>query len=122
MPTERLPLPNGDWVDLVTRVNHAQARRIRTAYRSPELDAITETTAALAVNWSIRDTDGAEVPYPGGGPEGVPSAALDRFPDEAVITVFVRAAEIFNGGPAPNASAGISGDSPQAPASPSTTT
>ena len=111
MPLERLPLPGGDWIDLHTRLNHAQSRRVRRADRDPELDVQTETVAALAAGWSIKGVDGAEVPYPGGGAEGVPSAALDLIPYEAMVEAFVKAADIIAGGPDPNASTATSGPS-----------
>jgi hypothetical protein len=72
MANERVTLPNGDWADLVTRVNHAQHRRIRTGYSSPELDTMTETVAAMVTNWSVHDVDGGEIPYPGGERRGRP--------------------------------------------------
>ena len=108
MPVERLALPNGDWIDLQTRLNHAQSRRIRRAGDDPALDVQTETVAALAAGWSIKGVDGAEIPYPGGGPEGLPSAALDLVPHEAMVEAFVKAADIVAGGPDPNASTATS--------------
>lgn len=117
MATERVTLPGGDWVDLVTRLNHAQLRRIRQAAASPDQDSLTEGVAAMCSNWSVRDVDGADIPYPGGGPEGVPSEALDRFPADVVVAVARRAAEIAAGGPDPNGSTATSGDLPREPSS-----
>jgi len=116
VPTERLNLPGGDWVDLASRVNHAQHRRIRSGYGSAEKDTITETAAALVTNWSVRDVDGADIPFPGAAPDGVTSESLDKLPHETVLAMFTRAAELFHGGPVPNASAGTSGESPPPPA------
>lgn len=112
MASKRIPIEGGDWVDLVTRLNHAQFRRIRLAQGGdPGLDIQTETVAAMAATWSVRDVDGVEVPYPGGGPEGVPAAALDRFPSEVMVDLFTEAAAIISGGPSPNDSAARSGSS-----------
>ena len=117
MPVERLALPNGDWVDLVTRLNHAQMRRIRTAARSEDLDSLTEGIAAMAANWSLRDVDGAEIPFPGAGPDGVAAPALDRIPADVTTVIGKRATELAAGGPDPNGLTARSGDSPPEPPS-----
>jgi hypothetical protein len=98
---DRYTLANGDWIDLTTVLNHAQMRRLRAARGTDEVAA--EGVAAMAVAWAIRDVDGQPIEFPGAGVDGVPVAALDRFPEPVFVEIAERAADILNAEPDPNA-------------------
>lgn len=105
MPTKRIELEAGDWIEIHTRSNHAQSRRMRRSFTDPELDNLTEGVAALAANWRLRDVDGNEIPFPGASPEGVPSESLDRIPSDTMATIGTKVLEVIRGAPDPNDSA-----------------
>jgi hypothetical protein len=102
----RYTLPNGDWVDLVERLNYAQARRINMAGATP--DAAGTIVAAMVTNWALRDVDEQPIDFPGAGPEGVPLDALSRIPFDVFQEIGIRAADILPGQPDPKGSAGTS--------------
>jgi hypothetical protein len=116
---ERVTLPDGDWVDLTTRLNYAQHRRMTTA-KANGLDAVTEGVAAMIVGWSLRDVNGQAIPLPPVEARGIPSAALDLIPFESMEAIADRAAELVKAIRDPKDGAGISPGSPPAPSSPST--
>jgi hypothetical protein len=114
----RVALAGGDWVDLADRLNHAQYRRVKRAANAPEPDVTTietESVAALALNWSVRDVNGRELPFPGAAVDGVPAEALDAWPYEHVAEAFSVAADLIRGVPDPNATAASSDSSQEAP-------
>jgi hypothetical protein len=101
-------LPDGQYVDLVDRLNHAQMRRIRRAAGDDELDGLTEGVAAMVTGWSLKDVEGTVVPFPTLGVDGVPSGALDTLPADLMLIVGVEALTIANGAPDPKGSGGAS--------------
>jgi hypothetical protein len=116
----RYTLPNGDWVDLVERLNYAQARRINMAGATP--DAAGTIVAAMVTNWALRDVDEQPIDFPGAGPEGVPLDALSRIPFDVFQEIGIKAADLLPGQPDPKGSAGTSpgsrsGGKPTSPSS-----
>ena len=106
--TRRVDLPDGQWADLVERLNHAQRQRIRFAGRDG-LDNVTEGVAAMLTGWHVVDVDGVIIPVPAERPVGgFPSAVLDTFPSDVVDDIAVAAAEIVTGEIVPKAGAGTS--------------
>lgn len=116
--TERLTLPNGDWVDLVDRMNYAQRRRIMAASGTPDIAG--EGVAALIVNWSLRGLDDQPIPFPGADVDGIPSDALYPVPADVFDLIAEKAVSIFNG-PDPKGSSETSPSSQPDEASPSLT-
>lgn len=113
----RVELEGGEWVEIVTRLNHAQLRRIRRAASDPELDSLTEGVCAMVTGWLLHDTDGHEVPCPTPTVEGIPSEALDTIPADVVAVFGAAALEAAGGQPDPKGSDATSSASPPAPSS-----
>lgn len=116
--TERLSLPDGQWADITTRLNHAQSRRLRRAKADPDrLVVVDEFVATMTVGWSLRDLAGNDLPYPPPAFDGIPAETLDNLPADTVDAIFLRCSELYAGAPDPNASAGTSPGSPSEPKS-----
>jgi hypothetical protein len=106
--TRRVDLQDGQWADLVERLNHAQRQRIRFAGRDG-LDNVSEGIAAMLTGWHVLDVDGVVIPVPAERPVGgFPSAVLDTFPMEVVDDIGLVVAKIVGGEPVPKAGAGTS--------------
>ena len=90
--SKRFDLPNGEWVEFSTRINHAQQRRVQQA---PPGERMDEGVAAIVLNWSLRDVDGNAIPFPGAAAHGVPVSALDMIPLETYALIAEEAAEVF---------------------------
>lgn len=75
----RVELPNGDWIDLVDRLNYGQQRRIADVAGSRQ-DRAAETIAAMVLGWSLRDDFGDPIELPPVGIRGIPTEALDPIP------------------------------------------
>lgn len=119
--TRRVALPEGQWADLVERLNHAQRQRIRFAPRAG-LDNVTEGIAAMLTGWHVLDVNGAAIPVPPiPGPAGFPGDVLDTFPADVVDELATAVAEIVTGETVPKAGPGSSPGSPPEPAQPSMT-
>jgi hypothetical protein len=117
--TRRVDLPDGQWADLVERLNHAQRQRIRFA-SSKGLDNVTEGIAAMLIGWHVLDVDGIVIPVPSERTAGgYPSAILDTFPSDVVDELAEEVARIVTGQPDPLGSAGTSQGSAPDPGSPS---
>ena len=100
----RLDLPDGEWVELTPRLNHAQLRRIRRAAADPELDSFSEGTCAMIRGWLLHDVDGHLVECPPPAVDGIAVEALDNLPAEVVVRIGTRALEIAGGQPDPKGS------------------
>ena len=107
-----MDLPDGEWVEFTSTLNHAQMRRIRRASSDPALDSFTEGVCAMITGWHLRDVDGQEVPCPVPSVDGIPSDALDTLPAVLVADVGARALEIAGGQPDPKGSTPRSSNSP----------
>jgi hypothetical protein len=120
--TERLTLTNGDWVDLSTRLNYAQRRRLIAARDEPNDVRAAEMAAAMMTGWAIRDVNDQPIPFPGAAIDGVPLASIAVFPADSLDAISIRAAELVTEAvDIPKAGAGTSGGSPS-PAEASTLT
>jgi len=105
----RLTLPNGDWADFDSRLNYAQARRVREA--NGTLDAEGTFVAALVRAWALRDTDDQPIEFPARDTAGVPLEALDRIPFDTFQAMVVHAAGALEGVPDPKDTSGTSTES-----------
>jgi hypothetical protein len=102
--TERLTLPDGQWADLKTRLNHGDARRIQAvmfaAIARPDATieglmasgqaevALLETYAKVfTVNWNVTDGDGRSLP--------LEDASWDELPEETYAAITRRAQELW---------------------------
>jgi len=92
--TERITLPNGDWVDVVERLNHAQYSRIRKA-ESLGLDRVDEGICAMVIGWALRDVDDKAIPFPELGRGGIPNEALDLIPIDSFVVIATEAAKLL---------------------------
>lgn len=99
----RLTLANGDWVDLVDRLNYAQARRINSAE-----DKGGTLFAAMATAWALRDVDDQPIDFPSRQNDGIPLEALERIPFDVFTEIVVAAAALLPGSDVPKAGAGTS--------------
>ena len=99
MSRDRFTFPDGDWVDLTARLNHAQRRRIIAARGTPEV--ATESVAAMVLAWSLRDVEGAAIPFPGAELDGVAASAMDAIPMDSFDAIAQRAIELIESAPSP---------------------
>ena len=102
----RLNLPNGDWADFDTRLNYAQARRIRQA--SDTIDGQATFVATLVRNWAIRDTHDEPIEFPQREDDGIPLEALNRVPLDTFADMASHAANELEGIPDPKGTSGTS--------------
>jgi hypothetical protein len=107
----RLTLPNGDWADFDTRLNYAQARRIREA--SGTLDQEATFVCALVRAWAIRGTNDEPINFPERDTAGIPLGALDAVPFDTFQAMVVHAANEIEGVPDPKDTSGTSTGSKQ---------
>lgn len=99
----RITLANGDWIDLVDRLNYAQARRINSAE-----DKGGTLVAAMATAWALRDTEDQPIEFPGRQNDGIPLEGLERIPFDVFTEIVVAAAALLPGNDVPKAGAGTS--------------
>jgi hypothetical protein len=117
---KRFELPNGDWIDLATRLNYAQAKRLNaSAGDSAEVGGTM--VAVLAVAWALRDVDDQPIEFPGREVDGIPIEPIGRIPWDHFQLIVGEAADVISGEPDPKGTAGTSPGLPseEAPASPS---
>ena len=107
----RLTLDNGDWADFDSRLNYAQARRIREAVGTP--DAEGTFVAALVRSWALRDVDDQPIDFPGREDDGIPIEALLRVPFDTFQAMAKHAADELIGVPDPKGTGGTSTGSQQ---------
>ena len=112
MNTSRLELPNGDWVDFDTRLNYAQATRIRATTGTP--DAEGTFVCALVRAWALRDVEDQPIEFPGREVDGIPLDALGRVPFDTFGAMSLHAAKGLKGVPDPKGTGGTSPGSAQA--------
>lgn len=109
----RYTLPNGDWVDLVERLNYAQARRIAEAGD----ERAGALVAAMVTNWAIRDVDGEPIAFPELRDDGIPIESIARMPFDSFQLIGSAAVDLLPGQPDPKGSSGTSPSSaPERPA------
>jgi len=108
----RLTLPNGDWADFDTRLNYAQARRVREA--NGTLDAEGTFVAALVKAWALRDVDDQPIEFPARETDGIALSGLSRIPFDTFQAMARHAAEELEGQPDPKGTSGTSTGSAQA--------
>lgn len=110
----RLTLPSGDWVDFDSRLNYAQARRIREA--TGTLDAEATFIAALVRAWAIRGVDDQPIDFPAREAEGISLESLARVPFDTFQAMLVHAAGEIEGIPDPKDTRGtLPGSRPAKP-------
>ena len=102
----RLELPNGDWADFGSRLNYAQAMRVRMAVNTP--DAQGTFVAALVKAWALRDVDDQPIEFPAREVDGIPLEALARIPFDTFMQMATHAAEELEGTPDPKGTGGTS--------------
>ena len=108
----RLTLPNGDWADFDTRLNYAQARRVREAVGSVDAEGIF--VAALVRGWALRDVDDQPIEFPAREADGIPLEAIGTIPFDTFGAMAKHAAEELIGVPDPKGTSGTSTESPPA--------
>ena len=107
----RLTLPNGDWADFDTRLNYAQARRVREA--NGTIDAEGTFVAALVKNWALRDVNDEPIGFPAREDDGIALSALSRVPFDSFQAMAIHAANELQGTPDPKGTGGTSTASSQ---------
>ena len=102
----RLTLPNGDWADFDTRLNYAQAMRVRLALNGPDQEGTF--VAALVRAWALRDVDDQPIEFPAREVDGVPLESLARIPFDTFTAMATHAADQLEGVPDPKGTSGTS--------------
>ena len=108
----RLTLPNGDWADFDTRLNYAQAMRIRLANGTPQAEGTF--IAALVKAWALRDVEDQPIEFPAREADGIPLEALDRVPFDTFQAMTIHAVSEIEGIPDPKGTGGTSSRSQSA--------
>ena len=91
----RLTLPNGDWADFDTRLNYAQARRVRIAQDTVDHDATF--VCAIVRNWALRDKDDQPIPFPPREVDGIPLEAISLVPFDTYTQMVIFSAAQMEG-------------------------
>lgn len=102
----RLTLPNGDWADFDTRLNYAQARRIREVAET--FDAEATFIAALVKGWALRDVEDQPIEFPERAVDGIPLEALGRVPFDTFQAMALHAGSELENVPDPKGTGGTS--------------
>lgn len=93
MSRERITLPNGDWVDVATRLNHGQAMRMRRARGTVEVASVG--VAAVILGWAIRDVNDEPLPAPTVSVDGIPVEELEAMPQDTFDVIAERVLAIL---------------------------
>jgi hypothetical protein len=114
----RFELPNGDWIDLATRLNYAQAKRLNATI-GDAAEAGGTMVAVLATAWALRDVDDQPIEFPGREVDGIPIEAIGRIPFDHFQLIVTEVADLLGEEPDPKGTAGTSPGLPseEAPAS-----